>query len=193
MGPEPGMVGPRGRTVWDTLAEVLVSPSAIIIAALILLIIVVAAILIRTGHLAFSGKGVKVGRVSNPLAERYVLKKQIEWLDHFLLGLLPKIHKLLEQHPEGVACAYKREPEYYLKWVISCMGNYIITHWFFFNALSTDKKTMHTRVNDLIVFLGALTNNEHYDDKVFSEYITEWAEEVNKNALRIRHEYEGRI
>ena len=173
-----------GRTGWDTLAHLFDSPIALATLVFIFLTIVA---LILSGRLNLKIKGVETTVPDAIYKEHVILRRQIQWLVSYITGQEGLIHKCIADNPEGVIDEYKNEPEFFVRYCLLAMTDYIIINWIVLNHLK--KSDIKARSEELLQYLGSLTKNIQYERKVFGGLLEIWTETVITNLVRIRGEY----
>lgn len=177
--------------MWEAISTVLTGSSAVAVLVAVFLLAILFGVFAKLGILAIHGKGIKVGLRPDVLGERYILRKQIDYVRTHISSKEGTIRALLEKNKEGSSSAYKKDPEYYVKWLLETTSSYIITNWVLLNNITHDQKRNASRTHDLLLYISSLSGNGEYVKRVFGKTVEAWGLEILDNLPRIRQDYSG--
>lgn len=175
--------------MWEAISTVLTGSSAVAVLAAIFLLAILFGVFAKLGILSIHGKGLKVGHSPDALGERYILRKQIDYVRAHVSSKEEMIRALMEKNKEGTSAAYKEDPEYYIKWIIEAAISYISTNWVLLNNITPDPRRNASRAHDMLLYLSSLSGNGEFVRRVFSKVVETWGLEILDNLHRIRQDY----
>lgn len=179
--------------MWEAISTVLTGSSAVAVLVAVFLLILLFGIFAKLGILAINKKGLRIGSRPDALGERYILRKQIDYVRAHISSKEGTIRSLLEKNKEGSSAAYKGDPEYYVKWLLETTSSYIITNWVLLNNITPDPRRNASRTHDLLLYISSLSGNGEYVKRVFGKVVEAWGIEILDNLSRIRQDYSGNV
>lgn len=178
--------------MWGTIGNVLTSGNALFILGTVVLLAVIFGVFAKLGIISVHRKGVKIGSRPDALGERFILRRQIDYVRTYVAAREGAIRALVEENPDGQAEEYREDPEYYIKWILEKAVLYMVTNWIMFNNITHDPAKNAARTHDLRLFVSSLSGNGEYDSRVLGKSIDAWGMEVLEGLCRIREELSER-
>ena len=193
--PPPDALPPPAQAggMWGTISNVLTSGNAVFILAAIVVLVILFGVFAKLGVINIHKKGVKIGSRPDALGERFILRKQIDFIRNYAASKEYEIRSIIEENVEGQTEEYRNDPEYYLKWVLEMSVSYMITNWVMLNNITPDHARNMTRTRDLRLFISSLSGNGEYDKRVLEKHIDAWGAEIIEGLYRIRMELSGKM
>ena len=187
--PPPAQAG----GMWGTIGSVLTSGNALFILGTVVLLAVIFGVFAKLGIVNIHRKGVKIGSRPDALGERFILRKQIDYVRTYAAAKEGAIRALVEENVEGQTEDYRNDPEYYIKWIVEKAVSYMITNWVMLNNITPDASRNAVRTRELLLYISSLSGNGEYDSRVLGKSIDAWGMDVLEGLCRVREELsEGR-
>ena len=159
--------------------------------AAIFLLAILFGVFAKLGVFSIQGKGLNIGARVDALGERYILRKQLDYVRAHVSSKEETIRALMEKNKAGASAAYKEDPEYYIKWIIEAAISYIATNWVLLNNITPDQRRNASRAHDLLLYLSSLSGNGEFVRRVFGKVVETWGLEILDSLHRIRQDYSG--
>ena len=180
----PDMPPPQAQaagSVWDTLTRVFTSQNAIFILGTLVVLAILFGIFAKLGVISVHRKGVKIGK-NTALAERVVLRKQLEYIQRYCLALEPQLAKLFEKrHFTGEGAQV-----FYFKYLASLVSNEI-ERWILVNSISKGQTYVQSKQVELKAFLLSQVGNCPYNEANLDRKVSLWVREIVEHLSLIRH------
>ena len=169
---------PPPSGMWGTIAAVFTSGNAVFILGTVVAIAVIFGVFAKLGIITIRHKGVKVGR--SALAERYVLKRQIEYVQRYFLGLETTLAKLFEKKEfkdEGARVFYFK----YLAMLLSNEAEKSVL----MNHISDTPEYINMKCLEIKALIEAQVGTVEHDDALLEARIREHTTTIVKGLLAI--------
>ena len=166
--------------MWESIAQVLTSENVIIILTFIIALSILFAIFVRIGIISIHRKGIKIGK-NAAISERIILRKQLEYVQKYCLGLEAQLAKLFEKRKftsDGARA-------FYFKYLASLVSNEI-EKWIMVNSISQSQAYVQSKQLELRAFLVAQVGDCEYSEANLTRKVNLWVTEITQHLILIR-------
>ena len=166
--------------MWETISDVLTNENATIILVFIVVMAILFAIFVKIGIISIHKKGIKIGK-NTALSERIILRKQLEYIQKYCLGLESQLAKLFEKQKFSSDGARA----YYFKYLASLVSNEV-EKWIMVNSLSQSQSYTASKQLELRAFLVAQAGDCEYNEANLTRKVNLWVTEIIQHLILIR-------
>ena len=166
--------------MWEAISTVLTSENTIIVLTFLVALAILFAIFVKIGIISIHRKGVKIGK-NTALSERIILRKQLEYIQKYCLGLEAQLAKLFEKRrftSDGAKT-------FYFKYLASLVSNEI-EKWIMVNNLSQSQTYVQSKQLELRAFLVAQVGDCEYNEANLTRKVNLWVSEITQHLILIR-------
>ena len=176
--PPPESPPPSG--MWSTIAAVLTSGNALFILGTIVVVAILFGVFAKLGIISIHRKGMHIG-AGSALAERAVLKRQVEYVQKYCLALEPSIEELFRKKEfgnEGARIFYFK----YLAMLISNEAEKCVL----INSIRDTPEYINLKCFEFESFIGAQVGNCEYDHELLRTRVRQHVETMVKHLILLR-------
>ena len=178
--------------MWEAISNVFTGSSAGLAMASVFGMAVLVAVLAKMGIVSIHRKGVKIGSRPDALGERFILKKQIDFVRSYAAAKEGELRAIINANEEGQTDEYRNDPKFYIKWMLEMAVSYMVTNWIMLNSITADPSRNAVRTHELRLYISSLSGNGEYDKRVLGKQIDAWGAEILEGLCRIRRELSER-
>ena len=180
--PHPYPQQPQSTGMWSTISNVLTGSNAVYFFLFIAAVLVLLGVLAKLGIFSIHGKGFRIGK-NTALAERMLLKKQLEYVQKYCLSLEPQIAKLFEKkkfQDPGAEVFYYR----YLSMLISNE----MEKWVVINGVNESPTYVQSKVIELKAYVLAQIGKTPYNETSLDSKLNQWVTDVTHHLSILRNQ-----
>lgn len=166
--------------MWESISTVLTSENVVVILTFVIVLAILFAVFVKVGIISIHRKGVKIGK-NTALSERIILRKQLEYIQKYCLGLEVQLSKLFEKRKftsEGAKA-------FYFKYLASLVSNEI-EKWIMVNNFSQAQNYIQSKQLELRAFLVAQVGDCEYSEANLTRKVNLWVTEIMQHLILIR-------